>query len=263
MALLGVTSPWLSNPIKNLGGAHQICMARNNFNTNGRNRNQYAGGYSNFSATPRGYTPPYSWILSSKAGGISTSAERMAAELTKTNALLGSGLPMESGMSATLAITDGALGLIVALEAALAASNTITNADLAASAGLAASLSASGQLSNVELGAIVSMVTALQASGQLNATALVGAFMEWNVGGPTELSPEGLAQSLLDDTDIETGYSMKEALRLILSACAGKVSGAETTTVTIRNVTDGTSRVVATVDANGNRTSITYNVGDD
>lgn len=261
MALIARNGFFLSNPSTNRGGLSLGGM-RNNYSQNGAIRNQFAGGYSQYQGTPRGYLAPYSWILPQKDGGISTSAGQMAAALANTSGTLGSGLPMSVAMSAEL-LSSEALGLIVALTAALSASGTITNAQLDASAGLVASMSASGQLTNVELGAIVSMVTALQASGNLTAESLVGAFMEWNVGGPTALSPEGLAQSLLDDYDIETGYSMKEALRLILSALAGKVSGAETTTVTIRNVTDGKSRIVATVDSNGNRTSLTYDVGDE
>lgn len=262
MALISRNNFLFANPVKNMGG-QALGLLRNNFSQTGAVRNQFAGGYSNFNATPRGYLPPYCWILPNKAGGISTSAERMAATSTNNDAFLIQGFPLTSAMNATLTTTDAALGLIVALEIALAASGTITDAELAASAALIASMSASGQISNVELGAIVSMVTALQASGTLTATTLVGAFMEWNVGGPTDLSPEGLAKALLDDYDIENGYSMKESLRLILSALAGKISGAETATVTIRNVTDGKSRIVATVDANGNRTSLTYDVEDE
>lgn len=262
MALISSNNFLFANPVKNMGG-QALGLMRNNFSQTGEVRNQFAGGYSQYQGTPRGYLAPYSWIIPTKDGGISTSAERMAASGSLNAATLGSGYPITTAMNATLSVTDAALGLIVALEIALAASGTITDAELAASAALVASMSASGTLTNVELGAIVSMVTALQASGTLTATTLVGAFMEWNVGGPTALSPEGLAKALLDDYDIENGFSMKEAIRLILSATAGKVSGADTTTVTIRSVTDGTNRIVATVDTNGNRNSVTYDLGDE
>ena len=82
-------------------------------------------------------------------------------------------------------------------------------------------------------------------------------------GGAPELSPQGLSEELLDNQDIETGYSMRETLRLVLAACAGKVSGGGTATVTIRSVTDGTNRIVASVDVNGNRTATTYDVADE
>lgn len=61
---------------------------------------------------------------------------------------------------------------------------------------------------------------------------------------------------------IETGYTLKNSMRLMLSALAGKISGAPTTSVVIRNVTDSKARITATVDANGNRTAVTHDVTD-
>lgn len=195
MALIARNNFLFSSPLTFRGGL-SLGLMRNNFSQNGYVKNQFAGGYSNFNATPRGYLPPYCWILPVKSGGLSTSAGRMAAALTSGNPVLGRGFPISSSLSASITITDGALGLIVALQAALSASGTITNAEVAASAALVASMSASGTLTDVELGAIVDMVTSLSASGTLTANTLVGVFMEWSVGGPTELSPEGLAQAV-------------------------------------------------------------------
>lgn len=65
------------------------------------------------------------------------------------------------------------------------------------------------------------------------------------------------ADALLDRTDgVETSVTPRGALRLMLSALAGKLSGAATTTVTIRNVGDSKSRITATVDADGNRSAV-------
>jgi len=70
------------------------------------------------------------------------------------------------------------------------------------------------------------------------------------------------ADALLDRSGaIETGLTVRQAFRLALAALAGKVSGATTTTVTIRNaVADSKDRLVATVDADGNRTNIVTDV---
>jgi hypothetical protein len=46
------------------------------------------------------------------------------------------------------------------------------------------------------------------------------------------------------------------------AALAGKVSGATTSTVTIRDVNDTRNRIVATVDGNGNRTALTLDPAD-
>lgn len=67
------------------------------------------------------------------------------------------------------------------------------------------------------------------------------------------------ADALLDRTDgIETGLTVRGALRLDTAVLAGKVSGAGTGTEVFRNaVADSKPRVTATVTAAGNRATIT------
>lgn len=66
------------------------------------------------------------------------------------------------------------------------------------------------------------------------------------------------AAALMDlSNGIETSITPRQALRLILAASAGKLSGAATTTVTIRNVGDSKNRITATVDSDGNRSAVT------
>ena len=73
-----------------------------------------------------------------------------------------------------------------------------------------------------------------------------------------------IADGLLDRADgVEpasagTERTVRAALRLILSACAGQVAGASGTTITIRDTNDTTNRITATVDSDGNRTAVTY-----
>jgi hypothetical protein len=62
---------------------------------------------------------------------------------------------------------------------------------------------------------------------------------------------------------IETGMTFKEAIRLIAATTGGRVSGAGTGSNTFRSaVANDKNRVIATVDGSGNRTAITYNLGD-
>lgn len=69
------------------------------------------------------------------------------------------------------------------------------------------------------------------------------------------------ADALLDRTDaIETGFSPRGSFRLMLAALAGKLSGAATSTITIRNAADSKDRITATVDADGNRSAITTDI---
>lgn len=63
----------------------------------------------------------------------------------------------------------------------------------------------------------------------------------------------------MDLTDgVETDWTLRQALRVMLAALAGKLTGAAGTTVWIRNVLDSKTRITATVDDDGNRASVTY-----
>lgn len=70
------------------------------------------------------------------------------------------------------------------------------------------------------------------------------------------------ADALLDLADaVEAGLTVRQAMRLSAAADGGKLSGGGTTTNTIRNaVADDTDRIIATVDEDGNRTAITYDL---
>jgi hypothetical protein len=62
------------------------------------------------------------------------------------------------------------------------------------------------------------------------------------------------------DEVVEGAYTMRQFLRLFASALAAKLSGAATATVTIRDVSDTKNRIVATVDADGNRAAVVLDV---
>ena len=66
------------------------------------------------------------------------------------------------------------------------------------------------------------------------------------------------AAGLLDLVDgVEADYTVRGTLRIMLAASAGKLSGAATTNVLIRDVNDTKDRIDATVDTDGNRTAVT------
>lgn len=62
-----------------------------------------------------------------------------------------------------------------------------------------------------------------------------------------------------DETIGDSTITARQALRLFVASLAGKLSGAATTTVTIRNAADTANVIVATVDADGNRSAVTLN----
>lgn len=66
------------------------------------------------------------------------------------------------------------------------------------------------------------------------------------------------AAGLLDlAAGVEAGLTLREALRGMVAALLGKVSGADTTEISFRDQADTKDRIVATVTADGNRTAIT------
>ena len=56
---------------------------------------------------------------------------------------------------------------------------------------------------------------------------------------------------------VEGSFTAVQLLRIALAAMAGKLSGAATTTVSIRDLGDTKNRIVATVTADGDRTAVT------
>lgn len=96
----------------------------------------------------------------------------------------------------------------------------------------------------------------LAAAGVRTAVGLASANLDTQLDAlPTAAEN---AAALLDlSNGIETSITPRQAIRLILASAAGKLSGAATTTIVIRNVGDSKDRITATVDADGNRTAVT------
>ena len=209
-----------------------------------------------FAAIPNGAAPGTAWLLARTPGGGSA---------VSLIAFVGSGAGEQGrDMSATGNIVFTANTPLMEQIYSMIASGSITFTSDASGSG-AASMVATGSITfsanNPVLGAPIDG----QATGTISfsgaAVMTADAFMTVDLT-PAVLTADSIAQKIFDESDIETGYSMREAMRLILSALAGKVSGGGTTTITIRNVTDNKNRITATVDSNGNRTAVTYNVSD-
>lgn len=69
-------------------------------------------------------------------------------------------------------------------------------------------------------------------------------------------STAAVATSVLAAGDVD-GFTLEQTLKLCLAALVGKLGGANGTTVTIRAADDSKARITATVDASGNRTTVT------
>jgi hypothetical protein len=180
-----------------------------------------------------------------------------------------------TGLSAMIAALDAIAGVATVTGSA----NAIGLIQIAGTSDGVASVTAftlvassmSGTIAGIatvdaNLGAVIpceaSSAGLASSSVNLKGTGRLGG--DITIGGTGYLSNddvERLAAAVIE-SEIETSFNLKEAFRLVLSATAGKLSGAAGTTITIRNVVDDKNRIVATVDSNGNRTSLTYDVGD-
>jgi hypothetical protein len=75
-------------------------------------------------------------------------------------------------------------------------------------------------------------------------------------------TPEDVANAVMDGAEIEPGLSFREALRLMSAVLAGKVSGAEGSTLTFRAAgSDHKVRLVVDADTDGNRITIVSDTG--
>jgi hypothetical protein len=152
------------------------------------------------------------------------------------------------------------------MAATISGSGTISGAQLQAFLQLAAALSGSGG-ATAQLTAIGHLAAAVEGDGTVAGTTVLTALgtlaAAINVTGDV-LTTGNVANAILDALDgVEDGLTVRHALRLIAAATAGKISGAATTTITIRNaVVDDKDRIVATVTSDGDRTAITYDLTD-
>lgn len=75
--------------------------------------------------------------------------------------------------------------------------------------------------------------------------------------GLVTVAAAGLDAPLDSANGVETGISLRQALRIFGAALAGKVSGANTNAPTFKNMGGTTDRIAATTDSAGNRTAVT------
>ena len=213
--------------------------------------------WSSKQSLPDGYKIGDAIFPPLKSGGIASTTNISGSGALSAEAILAR--LSEALLSGTGDLSAN-LSVITPGEATLSGAGAVS-ADVQAVSALTVTIAGVGSIT-ANLSAVVPMEAALQGQASLSPNLTGLGRLEASITPFTELSPESLAAAVMNSS-VETGYNMEEALRLILSSVAGKLSGAGTSTITIRSVTDGTSRIVATVDSNGNRSSVVYDVGDE
>jgi hypothetical protein len=216
-------------------------------------------GESLKSSRPSGLRHPYTWSLPTKAGAVASRNEIITA-----SALVGSGAMGVNG-DATIAgsaTLDGIGQLVVSALATITAGGTLSG-NIVAALQAAAALAGAGSVT-AAVDALAWAVAAANGSASLSATPYATGQLDAAIAvGATEgLTAAQVAEQVLDSELVEIGLTVRGALRLIAAASAGEVA-ISGDTVTIRSaVADSKNRIVATTDAQGQRTAITFDLTD-
>ena len=141
-----------------------------------------------------------------------------------------------------------------------AANDTAIIAGLTATARANAVTNGAGSMPRAKATRLVSSLTLINGAATTTFGPMRGRARASSVIKVNELTQGDVTGAVLESV-IEPGLTLRQALKLLAAATAGKLSGGGTTTVTIRNaVDDSKDRIVATVDSSGNRTAITYDL---
>lgn len=217
------------------------------------------GGFSvRFGAQPSsGYLPHLVWMMPLKSGAIS-SRLRSASSGTLSGSIT-QGRNLNAALTGSGSIMNAALGLIVSLSANLSGSSTLA-ANVIGRGVLSAALSGLGSLSAVR-SAIGHLVAALSGVGSIAATATAKGYMAADItvtGSTLTTANVGAAvwAEILESSGIDS-FTASRILRIIAATTAGKSSGGPGTP-TFRNLGDTQNQVVATADADGDRSPIVY-----
>lgn len=223
--------------------------------------NRMAGAFSAvLGGLPYGYGPPVAWTLPRTAGAIGCSLQIQGLGSLDITSLAG-GLNAEASLTGSGTVSNALLGLIVSLQASLSGSGHISLATIVGAGNLASSLSGSGHLLDSAMQAIAWLISAMSGAGTLEATMPAKGNMECSITSTGDLLTTANVADIVWGFIVEQGLTADQAIKLMVAALAGKVSGAGTSTITIQNAGDGTKdRIVATVDGQGNRTDITYDL---
>lgn len=262
MGLIGNGSVLNKSPAFLTSGTGAQSGHAGNFHRSGRHRNR-EWMFEKSASYPDGYGVPYALKLAQKSSATSVASQTDIAgvgSISNANAI--SARISTADLSGSGAISDAALGQIVKAAASISGTGSVSSAALTSISTMSSTLAGSGSISDASMKALIPVSASLSGSASLSPNLKGTGTMTADITPFTDLSPQSLATQILDSNEIETNYTLREALRIILASVGGKLSGAETTTVTIRNITDDKNRIVATVDSNGNRTAVTYDVSD-
>lgn len=160
-------------------------------------RNRDTGGFNNvFTAYPSGALNPNAFIIPQKPGALAS--RTVSKGVISPFVTLIPAIPMDGSSSMSIVVTDAQLDQIVSFVASALLSISGT-----AQLNAAIEMQASAVLAlttNANIQAIIDVLASGNMSITPNAVLTALAFMNAEAGGPTALSPEGLAQAVWSST---------------------------------------------------------------
>jgi hypothetical protein len=214
-----------------LGGVYSAHQWKS-YRDAGKNR-AFSGFNEKFSANPVGSLSPNAYTLPIQGGGIVSYTE--AEGTISYNVSLIPARNLSANSSITIVVTDAQLDQIVSM----AGSGTLTIQKVDAILAGAAALTANGTIqltSSAASGAIFSVTASSTGQVSVNVSLTALAFMEAEAGGPTPLSPEGLASAVWGATAADNNQAGTMGEKLNDAGSAGNPWAAELTS----NNTEGT-----------------------
>lgn len=211
-------------------------------------RNRFVGGLSSiFGGYANGHLAPSSFVLPTVPGSLSSYTEASGA-ITQGIIVATAAIPMDGSGTMQITVQTATMSLLAELVVNGALVLSVSSAQLSS----AVAMLANGTLvitGTASLGGLIP----IEANGTLVLipdAADMGAlaFMEAEAGGPTPLSPEGLANAVWQKS-IDGPITGEEILRVLAAVAAGKTTiddlGGGAATVVFRNLTDALDRVTA------------------
>jgi hypothetical protein len=221
------------------------------FTSTMRNLTAGEGISSDLAGLPDGYRTRYAWMMAQKNGAMKSAKE---SEGAATATLTLSGGKNASGSADGVATATATGGLVVSGSGAAAGVATVSgniNAALLASGASAGSATATGSI-----GALAFASGAANGSATATAQSYAVGYLSGSIAPAVDLEAASFSTYLLDTELVETGLTVRETLRIAISALGGKVA-ISGNTVTFRDVNDTVDRITATTDSNGQRTAVT------
>lgn len=191
MALIGNRSVLHKSPMRFINGREAVL--RSNFNKHGMARNAYEQ-FDDHCATPSGHLSPSAWVLAKTAGGLSSRNVITGASAFASSGALG--VNPDASLSGSGDVLTANMQLVVSAIAALSGSGAFNSPEMFGKLEAAASLAGSGDLSGA-IGALADLIASILGSGAVSsATPYASGSMDANIRGYSDLTPEGLRDSV-------------------------------------------------------------------